>query len=328
MEKEMSSGKSSISILKELREFEKASQRRPGPVPFSIQWGESGPILMITCLIHGDEVGCLPAMMEFVRRNLETSWIDSFRLVFVVGNPEAAIENQRYLDQDLNRSFGESIALNRETKRAQELSSFLTEVDVLIDLHQTIEPTQKAFYIFPNTEEAVSLARALSLSTDLLTREPGEAFSRGQAAATEVVRANAGIGITLEVSQKGFSSLATDISLAAIERAVALFRERPLRKGNEEDRKWIQSLAATRPALQMIWRSHTEVLWSPKDSLRPGIKNFESVKVGDLLGKRGDGTDIRSPKEGWIFFPKYPKRQASGAAIDSPTSLYMIFSAR
>jgi aspartoacylase len=71
----------------------------------------------------------------------------SFSIETVIGNPEATLVNQRYLDKDLNRCFAKAVQEDtdltnlREVKRAKTLLAQIQEAtkptDFLIDLHTT-----------------------------------------------------------------------------------------------------------------------------------------------------------------------------------------------
>ena len=40
--------------------------------------------------------------------------------------------------------------------------------------------------------------------------------------------------------------------------------------------------------------------------LNKGFCNFDLIKKDQVIGKNEDGSPLKSPKEGYILFPKYP----------------------
>ena len=79
--------------------------------PFDYEWcfhhdgGARGTHIVVGSIVHGNEVGSLPAIVEVAER-LAAGDIDyGGRMTFFLGNPEASRENVRFLESDLNRVF-------------------------------------------------------------------------------------------------------------------------------------------------------------------------------------------------------------------------------
>lgn len=72
---------------------------------------------------HGNEMGPV--------RALESLGID-----FVLGNPRAREAGKRFIDQDLNASYGPT-SNSYEAKRAQEILEEISKNEVVIDFHTT-----------------------------------------------------------------------------------------------------------------------------------------------------------------------------------------------
>ena len=62
--------------------------------------------------------------------------LESRGMDFIVGNPRAREKNIRFLDQDLNASYG-TINSSYESSRAQEILLEIPESDLVIDFHTT-----------------------------------------------------------------------------------------------------------------------------------------------------------------------------------------------
>ena len=72
----------------------------------------------------------------------------------IIGNPEAMRKNVRFIDSDLNRSFGKrnKNAKGYEKRRAQELTKLMKDFDVVIDIHRTTAPFAKFTAIITKPE--------------------------------------------------------------------------------------------------------------------------------------------------------------------------------
>ena len=55
---------------------------------------------------------------------------------------------------------------------AREVNAIFDQLDVLIDLHQTILDTQQPFYIFPWTEQSGLWAKAMGVATVCVDATP------------------------------------------------------------------------------------------------------------------------------------------------------------
>lgn len=83
----------------------------------------NGRTVRIVAGQHGNEKGPVRALIS---RGCE----------FVLGNPEAGEKNVRFIDQDLNASYGVDTG-TLESKRSQEILDLIPPQDVVIDFHTT-----------------------------------------------------------------------------------------------------------------------------------------------------------------------------------------------
>jgi succinylglutamate desuccinylase len=284
--------------------------RGPGPFAypraFHHDGGGHGFHLVFGSVVHGDEVGSLPAVVAIAEALVAGTLKHAGRLTLFVGNPEAARAGQRFLEADLNRVFMDEPPDCHEGRRARELRPVLDAADVFIDLHQTIEHTRHAFYIFPFQEDGWLWARALGATAMWVTRHPGTAFSTGAMCADEYVRARQLPGITIELSQRGFGTGAEPRAEAAIRRALALA------DAIAGGATTLRDAALAAPELTFLETTHREKFDRDDLALRPGLDNFLEVRAGDLLSAPG-APELRAPRDGWILFPKYPPRLADGS---------------
>lgn len=88
--------------------------------------------LFIGCCTHGDEQVGLSLAKKYP--NGKNSY---WNYQSVICNPKAVKLNQRFVEQDLNRSFPGKQGIYYEENRAFEITKLLEQVDFIIDIHQT-----------------------------------------------------------------------------------------------------------------------------------------------------------------------------------------------
>lgn len=146
--------------------------------------GAPGPHLALAALTHGNEIAGAAVLAEMLvagirpergRLSLIFANTEAF-LAFDPANPTAT----RYLDEDLNRLWGEdrlqSPRDSREMRRVRELLPVIESVDVLVDLHSMLWPSDPLI-LAADTERAIRLGQ--SLGTPRVTvADPGHIAGR------------------------------------------------------------------------------------------------------------------------------------------------------
>lgn len=263
--------------------------------------------LTLMAVTHGNEVGGIATLNRLVRY-----WADSTPLPLVVdlilGNVEASIANKRYLDRDLNRSFGRQDVQSREDIRARELEPFLSETCFLLDIHQTIEACDRPFFIFGYNNRSFEFACSLDEQIPIVTHW-GKGFSNDGLCTDEFTNTKGGIGITIELGKKGFGTY-----MEAVGMSVSLSAMNVVHKVlSGED------LSSMANPPQQLYTWGEVIPWpSNKASLDKGWYNFKEVEKGQILGKDGN-SDILASVSGPILFPKYP-----GAGEKTPAEICRI----
>lgn len=249
-------------------------------------------------LIHGNEHAGVAVLNNLLEHVVNGTVQLRFPVAFALGNTNAGRLNQRFVERDLNRSFGRETALLAEEKRADELEILLKETAILIDFHQTREPTPQPFFIFPYSKNSYKLARSIAPQYPVVTHW-GKPFSAEGQCTDEFVNANGGTGITLELGQNSLNpyhvAAGVDAAMWSLRVASEWFGIEPAADSKRSERG-VGNLYTW--AAVLSWPPQGDIL------LEPGLTNFTQVKHGQVLG-RGPSGPVISPVDGAILFPKY-----------------------
>ncbi len=294
--------------------------RQAGPFDYGRahhhQGGAHDTHLVFGSMIHGDEVGSLPAFVRVMSELASGELIFGGRATFFLGNPEAGLAGARFLESDLNRVFVEEPPDTHEGRRARQLKPILDTADVFLDLHQTILQTAQPFYISPFQEEGWRWARYLAGARVWVTRHPGMAFSSGTMCADEYVRVRGKPGITLELSEKGFGNGGEERAYRVLRRALELADA--IAQGAA-----LAVLAAECQELEFLHTVHREPFASEELGLEPGWVNFRPIQTGERLSAGGT-PELVAPEDGYVLFPKYPPRVQGQYKRPLPGEIYRI----
>lgn len=288
-----------------LERFQAAADPGPFGLPFlhHHDGGRHARHVVVGVCVHGDEVGPLPAAVALVEALAAGALSFGGPLSLFVGNPQAVQAGVRALDSDLNRVFLPAPPADREGRRAAALMPVLDAADLFLDLHQTGQPTPEPFYTLPWRPLDERWAGALAGARLWLARPWGQDFSPGTCCADEYVRARGRPGLTLELSRKGLDPDTEALAGRVLRRLLRLVDQDaaglPLEPG---------------PPLTFLQTVHREPLGDPLRRLRPGLHNLQPVAAGQPLSP-ADGPEIRSPVDGLLVFPTYPRRDADGRAL-------------
>ncbi|MDY6777378.1 MAG: succinylglutamate desuccinylase/aspartoacylase family protein [Candidatus Nanohaloarchaea archaeon] len=131
-----------------------------------IDRGPGEPEVAVVALVHGDE----PCGRKAIERLLDET--ESFRqpVRFIYANEKAAAQNERFIDEDLNRVFpAPHDPETHEQRLAQELETALDGMDVL-DLHSTVSHDEAYLLYTRNLDgiapllQATGIGRAVDIS--------------------------------------------------------------------------------------------------------------------------------------------------------------------
>ena len=286
--------------------------------------------LSLGALIHGNEWGSLwviNLLLEKIRR--KTVRLD-VPLGLFLGNTRAALQGQRFLDCDLNRSFflqpSQDRPNHQEEQRAREIATLLEKTLFFVDFHQTIQKTKSSFFIFGYRAPAITFARLIHPYLPIVTHW-GTKFSATGLCSDEFVNSRGGLGITMEIgaiaqdydpmqAALGFQCALTALEYASHHVAqnspsvTALLHAQTFGLSNTP--------TPTKDNGNLYTWSHIEP-WPLSDGtivdLQPGLINFADLTEGQEYGRRGN-QPIKAPCSGKVLFPKYlsPSEQRDLAA--------------
>lgn len=277
--------------------------------------------IIFSGIVHGNEVGSLPSIIKIIQELVTNEISYGGKVSFFLGNVPAALKNQRFLERDLNRSFGLNTLLTDtvESKRAQELTPLLTQADVYLDFHQTIMPCIKPFYIFEMDYSSYYWARAAGIANTYVTRKKGSAFSTAGMCTDEYVRSQGKVGITIELGEKGFSPFAEMCSYQIMRRSLKNMDFVHLHH------ICIKKLAHKNNDFEFLQISYKEQFDSPEKRLNDGLKNFTYLAENECIGYAKNNSLLKTPATGYLLFPKYPTRDKNLIAqAPLPGELYVL----
>lgn len=293
-----------------LEQFERLSSKLSVPIPWSVQLGsKKGPHIVVTSMLHGDEVGSLPALVKILEEGVEFAGT----LTLVLGNVPASHCRTRYLQDDLNRVFLDNPASSWERKRAQEIMPLIRGADVYIDFHQTKAPSELPFYISPFHLPSYYWARLLGATSAAITRMPGLSFVNNARCSDEYAHMNNVPGLTIELGQRGFTTLAENIAYQTIKRALEFA---PVVHKRPSD---LKKLAEAEKELEFFEGFYTEHFTDPRRKMKEEMSNFTFVKKGQVVGTCPVQGELRSPEDGFMLFPQHPPRDTNGFALGPAT---------
>lgn len=303
-----------------LSSFSALEADHAGPIAWTLEFdfGRHSQHVVFGAITHGNETGSLPAMIRMAEALANGEQSYGGKVTLMLGNVAAANENKRFLEADLNRVFLGDAPQSLEKLRAHEMMRVLDTAHLFVDFHQTIEPSQKPFYIFPFHTSGYHWARVLGGAKSLVTRDASHAFSQGCVCADEYARNRGVPGITLEMGQKGFTKMASELTWQTMTRALAAMDQ--VVQGNS-----IQSQIEINSSeeFEFIEIEFAQTFGGLRSSLHPGLTNFTWVEAGTTVGKHHDESPMVVPQAGYLLFPKYPNRDAKGEVIGAaPGQIY------
>ncbi|MCM4156113.1 succinylglutamate desuccinylase/aspartoacylase family protein [Gramella sp. AN32] len=275
--------------------------------------GKEGPLLFVTAGIHGNEPSGVKALEEVFKQLHKTKPEIKGTLLGVSGNKKALNKNQRYIDEDLNRTWtSENVKSGK--KDSHEKKEMFEIIDVLneypesdfskryfLDCHTTSSPSLPYVSVQEVNDNdtwahkfPTYIIRGFS---DIITGDidhylsrigmTGFVFEAGQHTSETSAENHEGV-IWLALKE------ACDLDLSKIETYPECVER--FTKKNAPDQK----------TFEIIHRHGLEK--NDTFEMKPGYENFQKIKKGEILATQ-NGKELKSEWDAYIFMPLY---QAQG----------------
>jgi len=248
--------------------------------------------LTISVLVHGNETGGVGVLNELVTLLKAGFKIPEGGVCLMIGNDQAALQGKRFLDRDLNRSFGMALDGTKEALRAAEMAPYLKRSRLYLDIHQTLMPSDRGFFIFPYNQRALSFSKSILPRATTVTHW-GKPFSSAGMCTDEYVGQFGGVGITLELGQNGFDPYQIFVGVQAVLNAFYY----AINPDSLRHPDWLRGELFT-------WQKIVDWPAAGEAKLDDGWSNFKAISKGQRMGVH-DGQDVTAPESGWMLFPKY-----------------------
>ncbi len=297
-----------------------------------------GPRIIITGAVHGNEtcgtkaIGRVLDDIEKKRLNIAAGTV-----TFVpITNPLAYAKNERNGDRNLNRNLSPSqTPKDFEDHIANWLCPLFAQHDVLLDLHSTRAQNPAFAMLGPvNNDEPLQpfkhfekeralakhlgvnrfvdgwlatyatgverrIARVKSLGGSIATLDTDPRYGVGT---TEYMRSTGGYAITLECGQHD-DPQSPEVGYRAIHNALAFLKisdsamDVNTNVNVSVNTNQNESITESISLYDVIDRHHAD------DTFSREWASFNSLKKGELIATRADGTKVLATEDGYIVFP-------------------------
>lgn len=279
----------------------------PDILKFSPQHKKSAKKIKIglMALVHGNEIIGLPILNTLLNGLVSGLIQTEHEIIFGLGNLPAANADRRFLENDLNRSFGLAAEQTAEDLRAREIEKYLLdEVDYLIDLHQTIQHTLTPFFIFQFSSKNC-LSHVSLMNSRFPTILQFDTIGETQGLSSdEYLRGRGRFGVALELGQIGLTPEKFDVGVATCAR----FIEKLNRFDTFEQLNVPFSGKIEFPLFEI-----NERMLAPDNNSRldSTLSNFAKFSKGQVIGSSDSGPILAS-SEGSVLFPRLNQSVAKG----------------
>lgn len=266
--------------------------------PFEITAAQSGPTLVFTGAVHGNEPAGAVALGTLRAKADGGMTINRGRVLGVpVCNPQAFEQNVRQIDRNLNRLlFPKEHPVAYEDRIDNELCPILEQADYHVCLHTFTDPGTP--YVLTGDPTPQDIAFAMSLGLEHMIYNWAGAYQESggaldpleQQGTTEYARLNGrAIALTVECGQHSDPKSA-DVAKMIVDNAM----------------KYLGMIDGAptphpRPQLHKITRTYFKK--KPGDFVK-NWRNLEPIQKGEVLTRYEDGETILAPADGHILLTK------------------------
>lgn len=275
-----------------------------------------GPLLFVTGGVHGNEPSGVKALKKVFEELNKTKPEIKGRIVGVMGNTAALEKDQRFIDEDLNRTWTEENVKkeepdSREQKEMHEIISVLEQFPekdyskrYFLDCHTTSSDSLPYISV-QDVHDNDSWAHKF---TTYIVR----GFSDIVYGAIDHYMSRTGLtGFVFEAGQhtnKASVENHEGVIWLALKEACGLDLSKISCYPDCVER-FTQKNAPEQKTFEITYRYEIK----PGDTFKmePGYENFQKIKKGELLAKN-NGEEIRSKWDAYIFMPLYQSQGNDG----------------
>lgn len=298
--------------------------------------GSGRPRVAVLGGVHGNERTGVEVVNRLVQRLgaapanrdvAEARALGRGELTLAIANPDAVERDVRFVEVDLNRCFGEhlhqAMPPSVEQRRAAELSRYLRELDVLVDLHATNKPSQP-FARLPGPVSGDFMSRCEHLFLSELPPQcrtvlwdPAGIIAGGTMTDEFALRhSGSASGNCAYICYESGLASDTEAVHGTLTAVLALLNRTgaPLEEGT-----WASS-ANSPPSRDWNHFKVTEVFRFDERGFEwangCGQENFEYVPEGTVYGRRcRSGEELVAPEDSYMVFPKVKSLWALGSPL-------------
>ena len=275
-----------------------------------------GPLLFVTGGVHGNEPSGVKAMEKVFEELQKNKPEIHGRIVGVMGNTAALEKDQRFIDEDLNRTWTEENVKNEtpETAEQKEMHEIITVLE-----HFPEKDFTKRYFLDCHTTSSDSLPY-------ISVQEVNDNDAWAHKFPTYIVRGFSDIvygAIDHYMSRTGLTGFVFEagqhtnpaseenhegIIWLALKEACGLDLSKVSCYPDCVD-KFAKENAPDQKTFEIIYRH--EIKGGDSFKMQPGYKNFQKIEKGELLAVSND-EEIKSEWDAYIFMPLYQSQGNDG----------------
>lgn len=280
---------------------------------------KKGPLLFVTAGVHGNEPSGVNALKRVFAELEKTQPEILGRIVGVVGNKAALEKDQRFIDEDLNRTWTEE-----NVKKAQPETQEQKEMHEIIEVLQRFPESEytKRYFLDCHTTSSDSLpyisVQEVNDNDDWAHRFPTyivRGFSDIIYGAIDHYMSRTGLtGFVFEAGQHTSPSSEENhegMIWLNLKEACDLDLEK-LSCYPECVEKFTKDNAPEQKTFKILYRH--EIKDGDNFKMEPGYGNFQKIKKGELLAMN-NGEELKSEWDDYLFMPLYQSQGNDGFFI-------------
>lgn len=252
----------------------------------------------IMALTHGNEFAGVAVVNQLLALLLDGVVTLAYPFVFSLNNVKAAIQDKRFIDEDLNRCFGSKSKSSEswEACRSSLIEGFLQQSEYCLDIHQTQLPMAEEMSFWPalDVNRYVEAVKEIDSEANLVATPAKlpEDLERG-VSCDNFMNLNGSLGVTIELGQRGFDSYQISKGVDIGLRFIQFVHKKLSNKPCEKEAFWGREYKFIG-----IVEAHKGV------RLRQDLRSFTKLSKGELVAYNADDSELCVSEDCRVLFPK------------------------